>query len=110
MLRDMDASRSLLQAVLERLQQTAQQSAIEAPDAHEISLALPPDHPIFPRTGPIMGAAIAFGVVFGLLMVYLCEIADTSFRTRRRYPVGTWPAVPRFDPARLATDAARLVR
>jgi capsular exopolysaccharide synthesis family protein len=81
MLRDMDASRSLLQAVLERLQQTAQQSAIEAPDAHEISLALPPDHPIFPRTGPIMGAAVAFGVVFGLLMVYLSEIADTSFRS-----------------------------
>jgi capsular exopolysaccharide synthesis family protein len=81
MLRDAEASRSLLQAVLERIQQTAQQSAIEAPDAHEISLALPPDHPSFPRTGPIMGAAIAFGVVFGLLLVYLCEIADTSFRS-----------------------------
>ena len=40
MLRDVEASRSLLQAVLERMQQTAQQPAIEAPDAHEISLAL----------------------------------------------------------------------
>ena len=42
MQRDADASRGLLQAVLERIQQTAQQPAIEAPDAHEISLALIP--------------------------------------------------------------------
>jgi polysaccharide biosynthesis transport protein len=79
--RDAEASRSLLQSVLERIQQTAQQSAIEAPDAHEISLALPPQRPSFPRTGPLMAAAVAFGIVFGLLLVYLCELADRSFRS-----------------------------
>jgi polysaccharide biosynthesis transport protein len=79
--RDAEASRSLLQSVLERIQQTAQQSAIETPDAHEISLALPPGRPSFPRTGPLMAAAAAFGVVFGLLLVYLCELADRSFRS-----------------------------
>ena len=36
MLRDAEASRGLLQAVLERIQQTAQQPSIEMPDAHEI--------------------------------------------------------------------------
>jgi polysaccharide biosynthesis transport protein len=79
--RDAEASRGLLQSVLERIQQTAQQSAIETPDAHEISLALPPERPSFPRTGPIMAAAAASGVVFGLLLVYLSELADRRFRS-----------------------------
>ena len=81
MQRDAEASRSLLQSVLERVQQTAQQSAIEAPDAHEISLALPPERPTFPRTGPLMAAASAFGVLFGLLLAYLFELADRTFRS-----------------------------
>jgi capsular exopolysaccharide synthesis family protein len=81
MQRDAEASRALLQAVLERMQETAQQTAIEAPDAHEISLALPPDKPSFPRTGQWMAASVAFGVVFGLLLVYLFELADRSFRS-----------------------------
>jgi polysaccharide biosynthesis transport protein len=79
--RDAEASRGLLQSVLERLQQTAQQSAIETPDAHEISLALPPERPSSPRTAPLMAAAAAFGVLFGLLLVYLVELADRSFRS-----------------------------
>jgi capsular exopolysaccharide synthesis family protein len=81
MQRDAEASRSLLQSVLERVQQTAQQSAIETPDAHEISLALPPERPSFPRTRPLLAAAAAFGVLFGLLLVYLFELADRSFRS-----------------------------
>jgi capsular exopolysaccharide synthesis family protein len=76
--RDGEAARSLLQSVLERSQQTAQQAAIEAPDAHEISSALPPDRPSSPRTGPIMAAAAASGVLFGLLLVYLLELADRT--------------------------------
>ena len=81
MQRDADASRSLLQSVLERIQETAQQSAIEAPDAHEISLALPPSQPSFPRTGPWMAGATAFGILFGLLLVYIWELADATFRS-----------------------------
>jgi succinoglycan biosynthesis transport protein ExoP len=81
MQRDADASRNLLQTVLERLQETSQQSAIEAPDAHEISLALPPTQPSFPRTGPIMGGSVAFGLIFGLLLVYLSELTDNTFHT-----------------------------
>ncbi len=52
MQRDAEASRSLLQTVLESIQQTAQQSAIEAPDAHEISLALPLRIPASRARGP----------------------------------------------------------
>lgn len=79
--RDADASRGLLQSVLERMQQTAQQSAIETPDAHEISLALPPEQPSFPRTSLLMAAASTFGIMFGLLLVYWYELADQTFRS-----------------------------
>ena len=37
MTRDLDAARGQLQAVLERIQQTAQQAAVESSEAHEIS-------------------------------------------------------------------------
>ena len=81
MLRDADASRGLLQAVLERIQQIAQQPTIETPDAHEISLALIPDRPSFPRTGPWMAAVTVFGIVLGLLLVYVRELSDATFRS-----------------------------
>jgi capsular exopolysaccharide synthesis family protein len=81
MLRNAEASRGLLQAVLERIQQTAQQPSVEAPDAHEISLALVPGRPSFPRTGPLMAAASAFGVLLGLLLVYVRELADGTFHS-----------------------------
>jgi capsular exopolysaccharide synthesis family protein len=79
MLRDAEASRGLLQSVLDRIQQTAQQPSIEGPDAHEISLALVPDQPSFPRTMQWMAAASAFGVVLGLLLVYVRELTDGTF-------------------------------
>ena len=81
MQRDAEASRSLLQAVLERLQQIAQQEAIESPDAHEVSLALPPSTPSAPRTPFLMAGVIAFSVPFSLLLVYLFELADGTFRS-----------------------------
>jgi succinoglycan biosynthesis transport protein ExoP len=81
MLRDAEASRGQLQAVLERIQQTAQQPTIETPDAHEISLALIPDRPGFPPTVPWMGAATTFGIVLGLLLVYVRELADGTFHS-----------------------------
>jgi capsular exopolysaccharide synthesis family protein len=79
MQRDADASRTLLQAVLARTQQTAQQSAIEQPDARVISAALPPQEPSFPKTKVLLPSAAAFGIMFGLLIVYLLEIADSTF-------------------------------
>jgi polysaccharide biosynthesis transport protein len=79
--RDADASRKLLASVLERIQETTQQAAVETPDAHEVSLALPPASPSFPRTGPMLALAMAFGLLFGLFLVYLAEISDTSLRS-----------------------------
>ncbi|MBV8398031.1 MAG: AAA family ATPase [Acetobacteraceae bacterium] len=79
--RDAEAARSLLRAALERLQQTAQQAAIEIPDARIVSSALPPDRPSSPKTLLLMAAASAFGICFGLLLVYLLETMDGTFRS-----------------------------
>ena len=107
MLRDAEASRGLLQAVLERMQQTAQQPSVETPDAHEISLALVPNRPSFPRTGPWMAAATALGIVLGLLLVYVRELADSTFRSGDDVRVGTRPAVPRADPTHVPPRTLR---
>ncbi len=79
--RDAEASRTLLQAVLERIQQTGQQTAIELPDARVISPALPAGEPSFPKVKLMLGAAVGFGIAFGLLVVWLLELGDTTFRS-----------------------------
>jgi capsular exopolysaccharide synthesis family protein len=79
--RDADAARTLLAAVLVRIQETSQRAAVETVDAHEVSLALPPDAPSYPRTGPLLMAAVALGLLLGSLAVYVQEQADTTLRT-----------------------------
>lgn len=81
MQRDVEASRTLLRAILERIQQTAQQAAIELPDARVISPALPPGEPSFPKLRLMLAAAGATGVLAGLLLVWLMEWADSTFRS-----------------------------
>jgi capsular exopolysaccharide synthesis family protein len=81
MQRDLDASRSLLQAVLSRIQTTAQQAAIEQPDARVISAALQPSQPSFPKMKILLPAAAIFGLCFGLLVAYLLEVSDSTFRS-----------------------------
>jgi capsular exopolysaccharide synthesis family protein len=78
MQREVEAKRGQLQSVLDRLQQTAQQAEIEIPDAHEISLALIPGRPTSPRTVQWTAAMTAFGFVLGLLLVYVCELTDST--------------------------------
>jgi len=79
--RDLEASRTLLQAVLDRLQETHQQAAVESADARALSLALPPPEPSFPRTRPTLAAAAVFGLLFGVLVAYLMELADTTLKS-----------------------------
>ncbi len=78
MQRDADALRGLLTGVLQSLQETGQQAAVEMPDAHEVSLAPPPQNPSYPRAGPILAGSVASGLMLGLFFVYLLEINDTT--------------------------------
>ena len=105
MQRDADAARGLLQAVLGSIQETAQQEAVEAPDAHEISLALPPVTASSPRVGPIMAGTTAFGLLFGLLLVYIVEISDRNLRSgadvRVMLGLPCFALIPEIPPRRL---------
>lgn len=110
--RDDEAARNLLQAVLERSQQIGQQAAVETPDSHEVSLAVPPTEPSAPRTLPMLAGAGAFSVLFGLLLVYVAEITDRSFRTGADVRTGLGlpclaliPEIPRRRLARMPVAA-----
>ena len=78
--RDAEASRALLQTVLEGIQRTAQQTAIERADARVISRALTPAQPGSPRTMLLMGAALALGVLLGAVLAWLLELSDSTLR------------------------------
>lgn len=81
MSRDLDAAHAQLQAVLERMQQTAQQAAVESAEAHEISQAISPEQPSSPRVVQTMVAAQAAAVFLGLLLVYLLHLADNTLHS-----------------------------
>jgi len=79
--RDAEASRSLLQAALERIQHTSQQTAIERPDARVISPALVPADPSSPRGALLVAASVVLGLLLGLLLAWLLELADSTLRS-----------------------------
>lgn len=79
--REAEASRSLLRAVLERSQQTVSQTAIEKADARVLSPATLPLSPSFPKVPLFVGAALALGLLFGLLVVWFLEQADSTIRS-----------------------------
>ncbi|WP_372617768.1 polysaccharide biosynthesis tyrosine autokinase [Falsiroseomonas sp.] len=79
--RETEASRSLLRAVLERSQSTVSQTAIEKADARVLSSATVPGTPSFPKPMLFVVAATALGVLFGLLLVWFLEQADSTIRS-----------------------------
>jgi capsular exopolysaccharide synthesis family protein len=79
--RETEASRSLLRAVLERSQSTVSQTAIEKPDGRVLSPATVPGVPSFPKPSLFVAAAAALGVLFGLLLVWFLEQADSTIRS-----------------------------
>jgi succinoglycan biosynthesis transport protein ExoP len=81
MTRDLDAARGQLQAVLERIQQTAQQAVVESSEAHEISQAIAPDHPTSPRTMITMTGSVAAAIFLGLVLVHILQLTDTTLHS-----------------------------
>ena len=105
--RDAEASRAQLLAVLERIQQTAQQHALETSEAHEISLAFPPRQPSWPRPMPTMGAATAAGALLGLLLVHFRHLTDSTLHSgeevRAFVKLPCFALVPELSRAQLRT-------
>ncbi len=79
--RDAESSRTLLRAVLERSQQTVSQTAIEKPDARVLSPATLPGNPSFPKVSLFVMAAAILGMLFGLLVIWFLEQADSTIRS-----------------------------
>ncbi|HEX3574764.1 MAG TPA: hypothetical protein VHU42_09205 [Rhodopila sp.] len=105
MARDLEAARGQLQAVLERIQQTAQQAAVESSEAHEISLAIPPEYPTSPRIIPIMAAATTGSIVVGLVLVFVLQMLDPTLHSgdevRRLTGVPCLALIPQVRPRAL---------
>lgn len=79
--REAEAARSLLRAVLERSQKTVSQTAIEKPDARVLSPATVPGAPSFPKVPLFVMAALVLGILFGLLVIWFLEQADSTLRS-----------------------------
>ena len=79
--RDAEASRTMLRAVMERSQQTGSQTAIEKPDARILSPATVPGFASFPKVMLFVVAATILGVLFGLLVIWFLEQADSTIRS-----------------------------
>ncbi len=114
MQQDADATRLLLQALLARMDQTAQQEAIETPDARILSRAEPPATPSSPKRGLLLAASVLAGLVTGCALAWLREAAATTFRTEAEVQtvlglpcVG---AIPRLRGGRAADVHAQLAR
>ncbi len=79
--REAEASRTLLRAVLERAQSTISQTAIERADARVLSPATNPGAPSFPKVSLFVAAAVVLGLLFGLLVIWFLEQADSTMRS-----------------------------
>ncbi|MCB8877202.1 GumC family protein [Acidisoma silvae] len=78
---DAEVTRKLRQAVLAQMDQTAQQAAIQRPDARILSRAEPPLEPSSPRIDLLLGASLLAGLVTGLGLAWLRETGGLTFRT-----------------------------
>jgi capsular exopolysaccharide synthesis family protein len=79
--REASANQTLLQTFMERSKETAEVVELEQSDARVLSQAYAPSSPSYPRKGLIMGTAIGLSLLFGLLLVYLRELLDHTFRS-----------------------------
>jgi succinoglycan biosynthesis transport protein ExoP len=79
--REVDASRTLLESLLARAQETAQQEGIQRPDARIISAAQIPDSPSQPNAKLFMAMTFCASAFAGVSLAYLLQALDQSFHT-----------------------------
>ncbi len=99
MTRDLDAARGQLQAVLDRIQQTAQQAAVESSEAHEISQAIAAGtSDLSARRCRPWRRRSAAAVFLGLCWCMCCRLMDSTLHSGEEVRHADRRAVPRVDP------------
>ena len=103
--REAAANRTLFDTFLARWKETGRQDEIQHPDARILSYAEAPRRPSSPKKRRIVGAALVFSVVLGVLLVFLIEQLDNGFRSAEQIEsmagVGTLALVPLLTRLRL---------
>jgi Mrp family chromosome partitioning ATPase len=78
---DAEATRKPRQSLLAQMDQTAQQAAIQTPDARILSRAEPPLSPSSPKLALLMAASVLAGAVMAAGLAWLREAGRLTFRT-----------------------------
>ena len=79
--REAEASRNMLESLLQRSKETANQSDLSRANAEIISMAAPPNGPSFPPSTLIVLVSVLAGFGTGVLIALLLERLDQTFRT-----------------------------
>lgn len=79
--REAETNQGLLQTFLERAKETTDRFELESADARLLANAIVPSWPSHPKTNSIVGVAAAFGVMLGLLLVYVAEQLNQTIRS-----------------------------
>jgi len=79
--REARSDQDLLQTMLSRSKEVGQQYEIEQPDARILSDGYASPEPTFPKTKLFIAASVVIGLVIGLLLAYLAELLDQTFRS-----------------------------
>jgi capsular exopolysaccharide synthesis family protein len=79
--RDANASRTLLETLLERTKETSSQESFQQADANILSYAPVPKFPSSPKTNLLYPMILAAAVLLGLVLAFLFEKLDLGFRS-----------------------------
>jgi len=78
---DANASRTLLEILLERTKQTTSQESFQQADANIVSYAVEPINPSFPRKSLILNLAFLLAITLGILLAFGIEHLDFGLRS-----------------------------
>jgi succinoglycan biosynthesis transport protein ExoP len=79
--REAETNQGLLKTFLERAKETTDRFELESPDARLLANALVPKQPSEPKARLMLGVSAVFGVFLGLLLVYVAELLNQTFRS-----------------------------
>ncbi len=79
--REAETNQGLLQTFLERAKETTDRFELESADARLLANAIVPSWPSHPNTNSIVAVAAVFGVMLGLLLVYVAEQLNQTIRS-----------------------------